>query len=223
MILVVDNYDSFVHNLARYIRLLGLSTEVVRNDAITVDEVRRRNPAAVVLSPGPCAPKQAGCCLELVAQLHRELPILGVCLGHQVIAESFGADIVCASEPVHGRASPMEHDQQCEFKELENPLRVGRYHSLVVCPSKLPSELQVSAKLADGTIMALRHRSHSVVGWQFHPESLLTDQGSRMLEAYFRGLGISLPRPSRAAPALSSDARQLQPQPDWFRRAIDYP
>jgi anthranilate synthase/aminodeoxychorismate synthase-like glutamine amidotransferase len=202
MILLVDNYDSFVYNLARYLQRLGHATHVVRNTAIDTAGVRALAPEAIVLSPGPCAPRQAGCSLELVRRLHAELPILGICLGHQAIAEALGGRVVRAEEPVHGRSSPIRHDGQGVFAGLPNPIVGCRYHSLVVDEASLPDCLEVSARSADGTVMALRHRRLPVVGLQFHPESILTDLGYPLLAAF---LGLSgLPAPAEI-PAFESE------------------
>lgn len=219
MILLIDNYDSFVHNLARYFRQLGQETRVVRNDAITVAEIRETNPLAVVLSPGPCAPQQAGICLELVRQLHEKLAILGICLGHQVIAEAFGGKVMRAKEPVHGRASFIHHHGTAAFAGMSSPLRVGRYHSLIV--DELPKCLRIDATLADGTPMAISHVNYPVFGWQFHPESVLTSHGYELLTAFLHAAGAVI---DLAKPAVE-DAVKLEKmsQPDWFRTAIRYP
>jgi anthranilate synthase/aminodeoxychorismate synthase-like glutamine amidotransferase len=189
MILLIDNYDSFVHNLARYVTRLGCDAHVVRNDAIDAEGVRRLNPCAVILSPGPCAPQQAGCSLEVVRDLHRDVPMLGICLGHQAIAEALGGRIVRAAEPVHGRSSPIEHDGSGLFAGLPSPLSVGRYHSLCVEQDTLPRELRVTARSDDGVIMAFEHAERPVFGVQFHPESVLTDGGYRILANFLRAAG----------------------------------
>lgn len=220
MILVVDNYDSFVHNLGRYFQRLGQQTLVLRNDQLDAAEARRLKPDAVVLSPGPCAPAQAGCSLQIVRELHREVPILGVCLGHQAIAEALGGRIVRAAVPMHGRQSPVWHDGQGLFAGLPQPLAVGRYHSLVVEPQTLPPELEVSAWTDDRVIMALRHRQYPVFGVQFHPESILTECGYPLLAAFLRIIGqavsVQLPdRDSELAP-LVQHRTSLPPQPITF-------
>jgi anthranilate synthase/aminodeoxychorismate synthase-like glutamine amidotransferase len=179
--LLIDNYESFVHNLARYFERLRVETRVVRNDATSVAEVRRLQPQAMVLSPGPCTPSEAGCGVELVRELHRELPILGVCLGHQIIAAAFGAKIVRANEPMHGRTSQVTHGNSRLFAEIPKQFQVCRYHSLIVDESTLPPELAVTARTADGTIMALEHVDLPVVGVQFHPEATLTEHSFRLL------------------------------------------
>jgi anthranilate synthase/aminodeoxychorismate synthase-like glutamine amidotransferase len=189
MILLIDNYDSFVHNLARYFERLGQRTIVVRNDAIDVPAVQAMRPNAIVLSPGPCTPREAGASLEIVRQLHREVPILGVCLGHQVIAEALGAMVVAARTPVHGRASVVEHNSRGLFEGVPSPLRAGRYHSLVVEPESLPTGLQPTAWTADGVLMALAHGRWPLYGVQFHPESILTQYGYDLLANFLRIAG----------------------------------
>lgn len=192
-LLVVDNYDSFVFNLARYLKRLGQETRVFRNTAIGVGEVRRLAPAAIVLSPGPCAPKQAGCSLALVREFCGQLPILGVCLGHQAIAEALGGRIVRAPEPVHGRVSAVYHDGRGVFEGLPSPLQGCRYHSLIVEPASLPDCLEVCATTQDGIVMAIRHRQFPVVGLQFHPESILTEMGYAVLANFLRLAGLPVP------------------------------
>jgi anthranilate synthase/aminodeoxychorismate synthase-like glutamine amidotransferase len=193
MILVIDNYDSFVFNLARYFERLGQRTQVARNTAIDAAQVRAMRPDAMVLSPGPCAPEQAGRSLELVRELYAELPILGVCLGHQIIAEALGGRVVRAAEPVHGRSSKVFHDGRGVFAGLPSPIVAARYHSLVVEESSLPAMLEVCARTEDGTIMAIRHRELPVVGLQFHPESILTESGYPLLAGFLRLTGLPVP------------------------------
>jgi anthranilate synthase component 2 len=183
VIVLIDNYDSFVHNLARYLRELGWSTEVLRNDAATVGEVAALDPSAIVISPGPGTPDDAGISVPLVRALGPAVPILGVCLGHQCIAAAFGGRVVRARRPMHGKASPIRHDGRAELAGLPNPLTATRYHSLVVAPEDLPAELEASAWSEEGEIMALRHREHRIVGLQFHPESILTERGHDLLAA----------------------------------------
>jgi anthranilate synthase/aminodeoxychorismate synthase-like glutamine amidotransferase len=184
LILVVDNYDSFVHNLARYLRELGQETEIVRNDAIDVAGVARRRPSHVVLSPGPCTPNEAGVSLELIRELGPRVPILGVCLGHQCIGQAYGGRVVRARRPMHGRTSLVRHSGEGVFARLPNPLQATRYHSLVVSPEGLPETLVATAWSEEGEIMALRHRDHSVVGVQFHPEAVLTEHGYDLLRNF---------------------------------------
>jgi anthranilate synthase/aminodeoxychorismate synthase-like glutamine amidotransferase len=218
MILLIDNYDSFVYNLARYFQRLGQTTHVVRNDAIDAVGVRRLAPDAVVLSPGPCAPEQAGMSLKLVRNLHRELPILGVCLGHQTIAAALGGRVVRADEPVHGRASDIFHPSRGIFTGLPNPLRACRYHSLVVEEATIPDELEVTARTADGVVMAISHRELCVIGLQFHPESILTDHGYELLAAFLHtaGLGVASDLPTIADERTRPASRPLPTAPVTF-------
>lgn len=195
MLLLIDNYDSFVFNLARYFRRFGQETRVVRNDAIDVAAVRALRPAAVVLSPGPCSPQEAGCSLDIVRQLHDHMPILGVCLGHQTIAAALGGRVVRAREGVHGRTSAVHHEGRVLFAGLPNPLTACRYHSLVVEEDSLPNELAVTARTTDGVVMALAHRSRPVFGVQFHPESILTEAGYPLLANFLRLAGLTVPDP----------------------------
>lgn len=181
MILLIDNYDSFVFNLARYVGELGYAREVVRNDAVTLEQIETLAPEAIILSPGPCTPKEAGISNAVIASLGARIPILGVCLGHQCIAEVYGGLVVRARRPMHGKTSLVSHDGRGVFKGLPNPLRVTRYHSLVAAPGRVPSELEVSALSPEGEIMGLRHRTHPVEGVQFHPEAVLTERGHDLL------------------------------------------
>jgi anthranilate synthase/aminodeoxychorismate synthase-like glutamine amidotransferase len=192
MILLIDNYDSFVHNLARYFRRLGQETRVVRNDAIDAATVRSLEPAAIVISPGPCTPDEAGNSLEIVRELWRELPILGVCLGHQAIAQALGANIVRAPQPLHGRTSDVLHNEQGIFAGVANPLVACRYHSLMIEEASLPPELEVTARTADGIVMAIAHRTFPLVGVQFHPEAILTQGGYALLVNFLRLAGIAV-------------------------------
>ncbi len=190
MILLIDNYDSFVYNLSRYLEELGCPTQVVRNDRISVDEVRALRPEAVVLSPGPGTPQQAGICIELVRALSSSIPILGVCLGHQAIAEAYGASVVRAQEPVHGRTSLIHHQGTRLFAGLPNPFTATRYHSLVVVEATLPNCLVISARTDDGVPMAVEHGTRPVMGVQFHPESVLTQSGHRLLANFLEIAGV---------------------------------
>jgi len=216
MILLIDNYDSFAHNLARYLRRLGQDVEVVRNDAVDVAAIGRLGPQAIVLSPGPCTPDEAGCSLDVVRELHTELPMLGICLGHQVIAQSLGAKIVRANTPMHGRTSRVAHDQSELFTGVPNPLSVCRYHSLVVDPATLPELLVTTATCEDGTIMALRHRELPVFGLQFHPEAILTEHGFTLLQKFLQVAGLKpIGDPKRLADdELRRPAPPLQPLPE---------
>ena len=189
-ILLIDNYDSFVYNLARYFERLGQQTYVVRNDVLAIDEIRQLNPAAVVISPGPCTPTEAGCSVEVVRELHATFPMLGVCLGHQAIATALGGSIERAPQPVHGRTSNVQHDGQGLFQDAPHPLVVCRYHSLVVDPLKLPASLRPTSWTADGILMSLEHRHFPVFGVQFHPESILSDAGYQLLGNFLRSAGL---------------------------------
>jgi len=190
MILLIDNYDSFVHNLARYVSELGGDAVVRRNDALSVDEVAALQPSHIVLSPGPCAPAQAGISTEIVRRLGPSIPILGVCLGHQCIGEAYGGEVVRAGRPVHGRTSPVRHDASSVLADLPSPFQAARYHSLVIAPPSLPASLRAFAFAADdGEIMAVEHRVHPVVGVQFHPESAATEYGYWILERFLQGAG----------------------------------
>ena len=186
MILLIDNYDSFVYNLARYFERLGHATLVVRNTAIDAEQVESLRPAAIVLSPGPCTPERAGCTLGLVRRLHTSIPLLGICLGHQTIAAALGGRVVRAKEPVHGRTSPIHHNGRGLFARLPSPLVGCRYHSLVVDEGSLPDCLEVTARTEDGVVMAIEHRTLPVIGLQFHPESILTEHGYPLLAAFLR-------------------------------------
>ena len=210
MILLVDNYDSFVHNLARYLQRLGQSTVVVRNDLATPDYVRRLNPSAMVLSPGPCSPNEAGWSVELVRQFHQQLPILGVCLGHQAIGVALGGKIIRASLPMHGRQSAVTHHGDGVFAGIPSPMIAGRYHSLAVDADSLPAELQVTAWTEDRTVMALAHRELPLVGLQFHPESILTPSGYQLLANFLRLAALPIPPD---VPALSDEYRDLDRKP----------
>lgn len=197
MILCVDNYDSFVHNLGRYLVTLGQEVHMVRHDAEELRHPSWSEWDALVISPGPCGPQEAGASLDLVRTAPPDLPILGICLGHQVIAEAFGGSVGRSPHPLHGRASWIHHDGQKEFAGLANPFAAGRYHSLIVEASRLPDVLKVSARDEQGLVMALRHRDRPVVGWQFHPESILTPLGFVLLANFLRCAGIRyLPPPA---------------------------
>jgi len=184
VIVVVDNYDSFTYNLVQYLQELGAEVEVYRNDRITVDGIAARHPAAIVLSPGPKRPDDAGITLETVRAFSGRVPILGVCLGHQAIGQAFGGRVVGAPTLMHGKTSRIAHDGRTIYRGLPNPFEATRYHSLVVDPTSVPPELEVSARTEDGVIMGLRHRAHPTEGVQFHPESVLTDEGKRLLKNF---------------------------------------
>ncbi len=195
MILLIDNYDSFVHNLARYLRRLGCQTLVVRNDQVDLGQLSQCPPQAIVLSPGPSTPDAAGCCLEVVRSLAPHVPLLGICLGHQVICQALGAAVVRAPQPMHGRASRIEHDQQGLFAGLPNPMTVGRYHSLVVDPPSVPGCLRTTAWGPRGEVMAVVHRRWPLFGLQFHPESILTECGYRLLARFLQLAGLTDDQP----------------------------
>lgn len=182
-LLILDNYDSFVFNIVRYCEELGATTRVKRNDALTVDDVKALEPDAIILSPGPCGPDEAGISLDLIKRLSGQIPILGVCLGHQCIGAAFGGAVMRAKTPMHGRASPILHDGTGVFEKLPNPFEAGRYHSLIV---DLPetSALKVTARSPDGEIMGLSHRTHPTHGVQFHPESVLTTHGYEVIDNF---------------------------------------
>jgi anthranilate synthase/aminodeoxychorismate synthase-like glutamine amidotransferase len=192
MILLIDNYDSFAHNLGRYFERLGQRVKVARNDAIDVAAVRDMRPGAIVLSPGPCTPREAGTSLDVVRQLHAEVPMLGVCLGHQVIAEALGGSIIRAAAPVHGRTAAVMHDGAGIFSGLPAPLTVARYHSLVADRNRLPSDLRPTAWTDDGVLMAFEHIRLPVFGVQFHPESILTECGYDLLANFLRLSGLEV-------------------------------
>lgn len=184
MILLIDNYDSFVHNLARYVRELGWETRVVRNDEVTVEEARALDPSHVIISPGPCTPAEGGVSNAVIAALGPDTPVLGVCLGHQCIAAVYGARVVRSPRPMHGKTSLIRHEGTGVFADIPSPFRATRYHSLVVEPASVPPALRVEAWTEAGEVMALRHREHPVVGVQFHPESVLTEHGHRLLRNF---------------------------------------
>ena len=184
MILLLDNYDSFTYNLAQYLGELGCQVEVHRNDKITVAEIVRRKPEKIVISPGPCTPQEAGISVELIQKLAGEIPILGVCLGHQAIGAAFGGKIIRAPKLFHGKTSEIEHDGKGLFRKLANPFTATRYHSLIVERKSLPRELLVTAETHEGIIMGVRHRRYVVEGVQFHPESILTGRGKEILRNF---------------------------------------
>lgn len=186
MILLIDNYDSFAHNLGRYVKQLGYKTMVVRNDKITIEEIKALQPTKIIISPGPCDPDKAGISLELVKEFSKEIPILGVCLGHQAIGQAFGGKVIRASKPMHGKASMIRHDQQSVFSGLASPTKVGRYHSLILERDTLPDCLEITAESDDGEIMAVRHKEFACYGVQFHPESVNTEFGYEMLQNFLK-------------------------------------
>ncbi len=205
MILVIDNYDSFVFNLARYFQRLGQSTRVVRNDEITLEDVEDMNPRAIVLSPGPCGPSEAGRSMEVVKEFSGRVPILGICLGHQVIAAALGGEIVRSADPMHGRWSEVRHNAAGIFAGVPLNFKAGRYHSLVVSESSLPPALEVTAKTVDGAVMGIQHRTLPIVGLQFHPESVLTEYGYQLLENFLTLAGI---HSAATCPSLDDELRR---------------
>jgi anthranilate synthase/aminodeoxychorismate synthase-like glutamine amidotransferase len=184
MILLIDNYDSFTYNLYQYLCELGADVQVARNDALTVADIRSMQPEAIVISPGPGTPQDAGISIEVVSSFGPSTPMLGVCLGHQAIGAAYGAEIVRAPVVLHGKTSAISHDGSGIFAGMPNPFTATRYHSLIVDEASLPPVLEVTARSEDGTIMGLRHREFDVYGVQFHPESILTQAGHRMLATF---------------------------------------
>jgi len=187
MILLIDNYDSFVYNLARYVRELGEEAVVRRHDATTPDEIAALDPSHIIISPGPCSPAEAGISIAVIRRFGPTIPILGVCLGHQCIGAAYGAGIARAGRPVHGKPSPIAHDGRGLFAGLPNPFPAARYHSLAIARAGLPAELRVTATAEDGEIMAVEHVRHPVTGLQFHPESVLTAHGYVLLDRFLHG------------------------------------
>ena len=198
MLLLIDNYDSFTYNLVHFLGELGATSEVVRNDKITTGEALKKKPKAIVLSPGPCTPNEAGICLDLVKQAAGKIPILGVCLGHQAIGQAYGGTIVRVT-PMHGKLSRIKHFDKGVFGGLAQDLEVTRYHSLTVEKASLPQELEITAETGDGFIMGLQHREHPVHGVQFHPESIASEQGHDLLANFLRLAGFKSNRHRPAA------------------------
>lgn len=209
MILLIDNYDSFVHNLARYLRQLGQQTVVARTESLTVELVEQMAPDAIVISPGPCAPSETGISVRIVQHFHQRLPVLGICLGHQAIALALGGEIFRTGKPFHGQARKIHHDQRGVFEGLPTPLTAGLYHSLAVEPRSLPAELEISARSPDGTVMGIRHREWPTIGLQFHPESILTPCGFELLSGFLRLTKETIPT---AAPGFRTELRERTPQ-----------
>jgi anthranilate synthase/aminodeoxychorismate synthase-like glutamine amidotransferase len=184
MVFVLDNYDSFTYNLVQYMGELGAEMTVRRNDELSVEEVESLRPDRILLSPGPCTPQEAGISIPLVRHFAGKIPVLGVCLGHQAIGAAFGGHVVRAPQLMHGKTSPVQHDGRSIFAGIPSPMTCTRYHSLIVADDGLPAELEVSARTSDGIIMALRHRQFPVEGVQFHPESVLTQDGKRLIQNF---------------------------------------
>jgi len=186
MLLMIDNYDSFTYNLVQYLGELGEDIQVARNDKITIDEIEALRPHRIVISPGPCTPKEAGVSVDTIRHFAGRLPMLGVCLGHQSLAVAFGGDVVRAGRLMHGKTSMIRHDGKTIFRDLPNPFEATRYHSLIVKRETLPDCLEVSAETEEGEIMGLRHRTLGVEGVQFHPESILTSAGKDLLRNFLK-------------------------------------
>ena len=184
MLLIIDNYDSFTFNLVHYFLELGAKTRVVRNDELTVAQALSLRPNGIVLSPGPCAPDTAGICLDLIRKAPAEMPILGVCLGHQAMGQAFGGDVIAAKEIMHGKTSPISHDGTGLFSDIPNPFIATRYHSLAIKPESFPAALRVTARTADGDIMGLCHTERPIHGVQFHPESIASEHGHHLLRNF---------------------------------------
>ena len=204
MLVLIDNYDSFTYNLVHFLGELGADTIVHRNDKVSAEEVLAMRPKAIVLSPGPCTPNEAGICLDLIAKAEGRVPLLGVCLGHQSIGQAYGGKVVRAPEPMHGKLSTVRHTGKGIFQGLPPRFEVTRYHSLIVERASLPAALEVTAETADGIIMGLQHRTDPVFGVQFHPESIASEQGHALLANFLQIAGIppkrkNIPPPRNAA------------------------
>ena len=223
MILLIDNYDSFVHNLARYVRELGEEAVVRRNDEVTLDEIAQLRPTHIILSPGPCTPSEAGISTDVVRRFGPSIPILGVCLGHQCIGAAYGGEIVRATRPMHGKTSAVTHDGSSLFADIPSPVRVARYHSLVIAPASVPESLRVIATSRDdGEIMAVEHRTHPVVGVQFHPESAATQYGYAMLERFLRGDRARADLPPRADGGSADDDFAAEDTPAFVPPPVEH-
>jgi anthranilate synthase/aminodeoxychorismate synthase-like glutamine amidotransferase len=186
MLLILDNYDSFTYNLVQYFGELGAEMKIFRNDVISVDEVKALNPSRICISPGPCTPNEAGISLDLIREMGATTPILGVCLGHQSIGQVYGGDVVRADRLMHGKTSPILHEGQSVFAGMPSPFEATRYHSLIVKRETLPDSLEITAWTEEGEIMGLKHKEYPVHGVQFHPESILTQDGKRLLENFLK-------------------------------------
>ena len=184
MILMIDNYDSFVYNLVQYIEELGETVVVKRNNEIKISDIEELNPEVIVLSPGPCSPKEAGICIDIVEHFKGKKPILGICLGHQTIGHVFGGDIIKAQQPVHGKVYSINHTNKGVFRGLKNPLNVTRYHSLIIDSNTVPKELEITAITDKGEIMGIRHKKYLIEGVQFHPEAILSEYGHELLKNF---------------------------------------
>ncbi|MGL4395921.1 MAG: anthranilate synthase component II [Hyphomicrobium sp.] len=198
MLILIDNYDSFTYNLVHYLGELGADSVVIRNDKVTAEEVLAQKPRAIVLSPGPCTPNEAGVCLDLIKKAGPTVPLLGVCLGHQSIGQCYGGKVIRAPQPMHGKLSTITHTNKGIFAGLPPSFEITRYHSLIVERATLPDCLEITAETADGIIMGLQHKSHPVHGVQFHPESIASEQGHALLANFLRLAGFS-PKTRKAA------------------------
>ncbi len=185
-VFILDNYDSFTYNLVQYIGETGAEVVVRRNDQVTIAEIEELRPDRIVISPGPCTPQEAGLSIPVIRHFAGKVPLLGVCLGHQAIGAAFGGSVIRAANLMHGKTSKIEHDGRTIFRDIASPMTATRYHSLIVSSEGLPSALEVSARTSDGVIMALRHRSFAVEGVQFHPESILTSDGKKLVHNFLR-------------------------------------
>jgi anthranilate synthase component II len=190
MILFIDNYDSFVYNLVHYVEDFGVPTEVVRNDALTAEQALKKRARAVILSPGPCTPNEAGICLALLAQAPAELPILGVCLGHQAMGQAFGGEVVQAKAIMHGKVSDVRHTGRGLFKGLPSPFKATRYHSLAVKRDTFPEAFSIDAETADGEVMGMSHQTRPLFGVQFHPESIASEHGHALIGNFLAAAGL---------------------------------
>lgn len=184
MILMIDNYDSFTYNLVQFVGELGEELQVYRNDKITIAEIERLQPDYLMISPGPCTPNEAGVSMDVIRHFAGKIPILGVCLGHQSIGQVFGGQVIRAERLMHGKTSEVLHDGKTIFRDIPSPFTAARYHSLIVQEEQLPEELEISARTAEGEIMAIRHREYAVEGVQFHPESIITQHGKQLLKNF---------------------------------------
>jgi len=200
MLVLIDNYDSFTYNLVHFLGELGSQSEVIRNDKITAEAVIKMKPKAIVLSPGPCTPNEAGVCLDLIAKAGSRIPLLGVCLGHQAIGQAYGGKVIRAPEPMHGKLSTITHTDKGVFKGLPPKVEVTRYHSLIVERKSLPDCLEVTAETGDGIIMGLMHKTHPVHGVQFHPESIASEQGHALLANFLELAGLHPRRRNASRP-----------------------